>query len=86
MKPKTPYQRLLEDVQEYARKVRYASTTLMWFYQKDELSNNWRLDGLNERVRAADQLGYDVILRSTDRGLEVLYRKRAPDPSRYWDV
>ena len=85
-KPKTPYQRLLEEASDFARKVKFAHIRLMWFYAKERLGDSLSLDHLNERVQAADQLGYDVILRSTERGLEVLYRKQMPTPPWNWNV
>jgi hypothetical protein len=82
-KPKTPYQRMLEDFREYAMKVRSARRVLMWVYPKDRLNNSWTLGDLNERVKAADQLGYDVIVEAKDEGLRVVYRKRAPEAPYY---
>lgn len=79
-KPKTPYQRLVEDVRRWTLKIRSPWRKAMWVYPKNRLSEGWRLTDLDERVRAADQLGYDVVLVGTEAGLEVQYRKRPGDP------
>jgi len=80
VKPKTPYQRLLEDVQDFATRVKFAHRKTMWIYPKKELDGTWNLDELYERVAAADQLGYDVRLISNDEGLLVQYIKRPEVP------
>jgi len=83
-KPKTPYQRLLEDAREFAGQVKYRHEKLMWRYPKEKLNTGWALNDLAERVSAADQLGYDVILRNSDDGLSVYYRKKVPDTPYAW--
>lgn len=83
-KPKTPYQRLLEDAREFAGQVKYCHEKLMWRYPKEKLNTGWALNDLAERVSAADQLGYDVILRNSDDGLSVYYRKKVPDTPYAW--
>lgn len=45
---------------------------------------SWSLSNLAERVAAADQLGYDVVLKSDDSGLRVEYVAKIP--SRPWDI
>lgn len=77
-KPITPYQRLLDVMREAWNEVQYAHRVEMWFWPKDKLTANWRLDTLAERVEAANQIGYDVILENTSSGLSVFYRKRPP--------
>lgn len=84
-KPKTPYQRLLEDVLEFTRKVRFPHEKAMWVYPKARLSEGWNIYDLSERVQAADQLGYDVCLKVTDQGLVVFYRKKVPVPYQWKD-
>lgn len=74
----TPYARLLEEIQDFGRKVRYPHTVTMWNYPKANLSSSWRLDDLWERTQAAEQLGYEVNLVANDEGLRVVYRKKAP--------
>ena len=74
----SPYTRLLESFREYASAVEFRHKKIMWFYPKASLGERWRLIDLNERVAAASQLGYDVVLRSTDEGLQVLYIKQIP--------
>lgn len=83
-KPITPYQRLLDDIKKWCSDVAYRHRVKMWTYQKARLSEGWELATLNQRVAAAGQLGYEVILESDDSGLHVLYRKKAPDVPLYW--
>lgn len=75
-KPITPYERLKAAFLKYVSSVEYPHTKLMWSYPKAKLSDGWSLIDLAERVSAAEQLGYDVVLRSDDGGLKVLYRKK----------
>lgn len=79
MKRISPYQRLVEIAQQFAWKVAYPERKVMCSYQKDRLHEGWRLDGLAQRVQAADQLGYDVKLEVKDGDLRVLYVKRPPE-------
>lgn len=79
-----PYERLRRQFGEYCNSIEYAPRRRMWIYPKEKLSSSWRLDDLAERVAAADQLGYDVMLTNTDEGLVVYYSKR-PD-KRPWNV
>ena len=83
-KPITPYKRLLDDVREFCRKIKYRHTKSMWLYPKEKLDEQWRLDGLYERVCAAEQLGYDVVLVGKEDGLHVNYVKKAPDTPWRW--
>lgn len=87
-KPKNPYTELLKEIRSYVQKVTHPVKRLMWRYQKEKLSEGWKLDDLSERVRAADQLGYDCVLRYSDRagesGLEVYYVQRPPEPTYSW--
>jgi hypothetical protein len=83
-KPKTPYQRLLEEIQTWAMKVAHRHEKLMWRYPKEKIRDSWRLDDLYERVAAADQIGYDVQLVANADGLAVIYKKRVPDVPYKW--
>lgn len=78
MKRKNPYQMLMEEVQDYLRKIKYRKRKEMWFFPKDKLADSWSMQDTYERVAAADQLGYDVILKATKKGLEVEYVKKIP--------
>lgn len=80
----TPYQRLLQAFREYVSAVDRPHKRLMWVYPKSKLSRSWTLDDLHQRVAAAEQLGFDTVLESTDEGLRVLYRKKHPETP--WEV
>lgn len=75
---KTPYQRLAEDFAAYKTKVVYPRRVGMWSYPKARLSEGWSLLDLYERAKAAEQLGYDVILLPKDDGLHVQYVQKRP--------
>ena len=81
-KPITPYARLLTRAKELARAVKYPARRVMWTYPKAKINEGWTLGDLMQRVQAADQLGYDVLVRSNDEGLRVEYVKRPDVP---WD-
>lgn len=80
MKKKTvsPYEQLRLRAKEWATAVLYPHSVGMRFYKKESLANGFRLDDLYERVAAAEQIGYDVVLVAMDNGLHVRYRKRPP--------
>lgn len=80
----TPYQRLLQAFREYVSEVRYPHQRLMWVYPLAKLGNGWDLVDLRQRVAAADQLGYEVVLDAVDDGLRVMYRKKRPEAP--WEV
>lgn len=79
-KPITPYARLLARTKELVRAVKYPHRCVMWMYPKSRLNEGWALGDLMQRVLAADQLGYDVLLRNVDDGLCVEYVKRIDVP------
>jgi hypothetical protein len=79
MTKETPYTRLLAAVRAYRSGVAYPDRKVMWHYPKGNLGSNWQLDGLYERVAAADLLGFDTKLKATDEGLTVEFVKRPAD-------
>jgi hypothetical protein len=83
-KPVTPYARLLQSFKEYARAVEYRQRVTMWLYPMEKLSERWNLLDLYERTKAAEQLGYDVLVSAEDEGIVVRYIKKIP--SRPWVV
>lgn len=80
-KPISPYERLRKDCAQWAFEVIRRSYRTMWTYPNVGSGDKtgWRLDDLYQRVAAADQLGYDVVLATKDHALEVRYVKRIPD-------
>ena len=77
-KPISPYQRLLQEFKEWVNQAIRRENKIMWTYTTEELHRAWFLTNLKERVGAAQQLGFDVQLKSTDKGLEVWYVKKLP--------
>jgi hypothetical protein len=74
----TPYERLMRAFKEFVNKTTNRPKIEMWHYPLKQLSEGWRLDNLYERVAAAEQLDYDVQLKATKLGLEVVYIKKVP--------
>jgi hypothetical protein len=84
-KPVTPYARLKTEFANFVDLVLYPHTKLLWTYPKARLDEGWTLSNLAERVSAAAQLGYDVVLTRSENGdLVVQYRKQRP--TRPWNV
>ena len=87
-KRQNPYQRLQEECRKWAKTVVYAHERLMWRFPAKTLhTDRWGLVNTAERVQAADQLGYECVLRwrgGEDGGLEVVYRKRPDSPP--WSI
>lgn len=83
-KRKNPYTRLLDEIKDWCNKVRYRHQVSMWFYPKDRLIEGWSLNDLYERTKAAEQLGYDVVVVANDKGLSVTYVKKVPEVPYRW--
>ena len=73
-----PYERLKREFLRYVSAAMYRHTATMWHYPKDKLSDGWNLSDLYERTAAAEQVGYDVVLRAKEHGLVVCYVKKLP--------
>lgn len=84
--PRNPYQDLIRQVNKWLVSVFHPFERRMWFYPTAKLTEGWSLALLNERVIAADQLGYDVVLKHTSEGLEVWYRKRTDRPGHPFNI
>ncbi len=82
MSRETPYSRLLTAARQFDLRVRNPKRIGMFFYPAAKLSEGWSLVDLNERVKAAEQLGFDVRLVAKEDGLHVQYVKR-PDEIEY---
>lgn len=78
IKTRTPYQRLLEAFRNYFWLCENRKRVLMGTYSMDALKDTYRLRAIWERTTAARQLGYDVVLTATDKGLEVYYIESVP--------
>jgi len=83
-KRQNPYQRLQEECRAWAWKVVNAHERLMCRFPANTLGEDrWCLLNTAERVQAADQLGYDCVLRwkkGENGGLDVVYRRRPSEP------
>jgi hypothetical protein len=79
-----PYTALKAEFTKYVNAVEFPKRKAMWTYPKARLGEAWNLAELWERVAAAEQLGYDVVLTATAEGLVVTYRQKRPD--RPWET
>ena len=83
-KRKNPYQYLLEQIKEFCDNLKYRHQITMWKYPKNRLSEGWPLLKLYERVKAAEQLGYDMQVIAQDDGLLIQYVKQIPHIPGEW--
>lgn len=78
MRPSTVIRRLKSQILELQAAWRnnyWRSYVSMWWYPRTSLrSDLYNLYDLDQRVKAAEQLGHEVYLASTDAGLQVRYR------------
>ncbi len=84
MKRTNPYVTLKKEFSEWVSRAINRRRTLMWIYPKEKLPEGWRLTDLYERVAAADQLGYEVHLKTSETGLHVEYVPKLPE--RPWNI
>lgn len=78
MKQMNPYTRLLSEIKEWCHTATFRHEKLMWYYSVNRLNESFNLSKLYERVRAAEQLGYDVLLVAKEDSLDVVYKKKLP--------
>ncbi len=83
MSKQNPYSRLLARARQFAFDVKHHHVKHMWTYPKVKLGEPWNLVDLKERVAAADQLGWDVLLKVVDGDLRVEYHKRVITPMEF---
>ena len=82
-KRKNPYQKLLDEIIEFCDQVKHRHQVFMFRYPISNIkaADSFRLDNLSERVKAAGQLGYDVVLEhNADGDLVAHYRKKVSIP------
>ena len=77
-KPISPYTRLLNEARLFIYKALNPIRVPMFFYPKGKLNNGWKLENLYIKTKTAEELGYKVELKATDKGLEVEYVKQPP--------
>lgn len=76
----TPRQRLYEKAKAFTTKLRTLHTRSMLFYSAKEIEScSFNLRWLYQRSLAAEQLGYEVIMKADDEGLHASYRKKMPE-------
>lgn len=81
-KPTNPYVMLLNEIKAWIRKLKYRHTARMFFWTVENLAADkvWRLDGLYQRVIAAKELGYEVVVEADEKGMTTKYRKIIETP------
>jgi hypothetical protein len=83
MKRKNPYTKLLEIGRRFASALQCRKITNLFYFNAKDLKERkgFVLDGLYERVIAAEQLNHDVLIRANDKGMSIEYRERVKIPN-----
>lgn len=86
LKRKNPYKMLFEDIVDFCRKIRLRDETHMFHFPIDKISTHvgWDIYDLHQRTMAANQLGYDVVIKASSDGLDVKYVKKLPEVPYRW--
>ena len=79
-----PYSRLLNEIKKWCYEIRYPKEIELWYYGKEGIKANGDIFILNERVIAAQQLGYEVYIVSDGEFLRYKYRRKMPEIPRHW--
>jgi len=84
---KNPYVMLLEEVKDWARKLKYRHTISMFFWSLENLKPEkaWRLDDVYQRTLAAQALGYEVVVEADEKGMTMKYKKKIETPLAWRD-
>lgn len=83
MKRINPYQRLLEICRRFSAQIIYPIKKGMFFYEYKRLGEGWDLSMVYQRTKAAEQVGFEVIVEAHDNGLQFCYRKKPDIP---WEL
>ena len=73
-----PYEYLRRECAQWARSVTDPKLVEMWIWDPSAVEKSADLYCLRERVFAARQLGFDVVVESDGKSITVKYRKRPP--------
>jgi hypothetical protein len=80
-----PYNHLKECCRKEFSKIIYRKRVLLWTYSKENINTTWSLSELAHRVKAADQLGFDVrLISNEDGGLRVEYISKVITDMPWW--
>lgn len=74
---------LRKDGNEFFNKILLRDKKAMFTYPKDKLHLSWRFDDLYHHCKAAQTLGYSVIIEVDDDGLHTHYVKKLPTTRPY---
>ena len=83
MKRVNPYQRLLEISRRFSSQILNPIKKAMFFYDYKRLAEGWDLNSVYQRTKAAEQIGFEVIVEAHDNGLQFYYRKKPDIP---WEL
>ena len=80
MKRENPYTRVLNKAKEYAKKVSSPKDIYAEYYELEKINKmvTFQLGDLYFQTKTADALGYDTILKATEKGLEIHYVEKRP--------
>ena len=79
-KKKTSYRKLLEKIHKFCWNLYRPERKRVLIYKVENLRGNYSLNGLYERVRTANHLGWTTELEVTNECLEVWHVKKTPIP------
>ena len=82
MKRKNPYTTLLEVFKSYASKIRNRRDISGFYYDitKIKKAELFSLTDLYYKIKLANELGYDTVLKATEIGIVVHFIAKLPDP------
>jgi hypothetical protein len=75
---KTPYQHLKEDFNDFATQVCYRHTVNLGGWDKNNL-DSCKLSGIYHKAQAAEDLGYELVVKTTKDRLDFYYVKKVPE-------
>ena len=87
MKPVNPYTRLLNEIKDFCFKLKTRKVRPAFFIKRNSLkTNTYTLEDVYQRARAADDIGYEMIVIADDDGLRFKYREKLPRIPIYWEL
>ena len=85
MSRKNPYQMLLEEFRDWVVRVVHARRRQALWYTMATVNQNADFSRIWERTIAAQQIGYEVVVKASDDGLRFEYVEKRPN-SMPWRV
>ena len=80
----TPYSRLLNKIKKFSEELKLAHTANMFAISKQDLGKSYGFQDIWERTMAAQQIGYEVVIKADLEGIHINYRKTVSVPTMWW--